>query len=309
MPKNMGGKSRKPPTGLKSGSKKLTSMKPIAGKTSAKKNPGTSAGKAGKNARGTKGALPLPSGDGGYVTVPIRIGGNPLPATRRVEVKRGIDGNLEPMGLDLPAPRLMRRLLDSILGGKSTPSTPEDEEQEVEPIYAHFYLSEADGLKAVTVAKAFIDYLSYLGYGEVKILEAKQGSLWTRIVAFWNGEDGERAREIGGQKLTEGYQYAEQWAKDAFVNTPMADVTAKNANSVAMLLDSIKDQDDAILHVGNLLVLKVAGKVVVKDLSVPEMAALQKHSGILQDPKTALETLALVVSGGGMAEQTSITSP
>lgn len=178
--------------------------------------------------------------------------------------------------------------------------------QKIEPVYAHFYLQEADGLKALTVTKAMIDYLSDLGYGAVKILEAEQGSLWASIVAYWNGEGGDQARQFGKQKAKEGYQYAEQWAKDATVNKQMAEVTSTNASSIAALLESVADQDEAILHVGNLLVVKNNGKVIAKDLTVPEMMALQKHSGILKDPATVIQMLALVVAGGSVPERSQI---
>lgn len=182
--------------------------------------------------------------------------------------------------------------------GKATP--PTQQPQKVEPLYAHFYLGDTDALQAMTTTKALIDYLADLGYGEVKILEAEQGSLWARFKAWWNSEGGEQAREVSKQKSGEAYQYAEQWAKDAFVNKQMAEVTASNASSIAALIESVADQDDAILHVGNLLVIKQNGKVMAKQLSVPEMYALQTHSGILKDPAKAIETLALVVAGGGM---------
>jgi hypothetical protein len=80
----------------------------------------------------------------------------------------------------------------------------------------------------------------------------------------------------------------------------MAEVTASNASSIAALIESVADQDDAILHVGNLLVIKQNGKVMAKQLTVLEMYALQTHGGILKDPAKAVETLALVVAGGGL---------
>ena len=178
--------------------------------------------------------------------------------------------------------------------------------QKVEPVYAHFYLNEADGLKALTVTKALIDYLSYLGYGSVKILEAEQGSLWAKFIAWWNSDGGDQARQIGKKKAKEGYQYAEQWAKDSTVNKQMADVTATNVSSIAALLESVADQDDAVLHVGNLLIIKHNGKVIAKDLSVPEMVALQRYSGILKDPGTVIQMLALVVAGGSVPETSQI---
>jgi hypothetical protein len=180
--------------------------------------------------------------------------------------------------------------------------------QKIEPIYAHFYLKEADGLKALTATKAMIDYLSELGFGIVKILEAEQGSVWAKFIAWWNSEGGEQAREVGKKKAKEGYRYAEQWAKDTTVNKQMADVTAANASSIAALLEAVADQDEAVLHVGNLLVIKNNGKVIAKDLSVPEMVALQKHSGILKDPANAIQMLALVVAGGAASAPSAIES-
>lgn len=177
---------------------------------------------------------------------------------------------------------------------------PKPQQQNVEPIYAHFYLEKTTGLGAVASTKAVIDYLSDLGYGEVKILEVDDGSLWTRFKAWWTGEGGEQARKVSKQKAGEAYRYAEEWAADALVNKQRAEVAAINASSIATILDSISDQNDAIMHLDNFLVIKFHGQLVVKHLSVPEVNALKTHSGILKNPAQAIDLLALIVAGGSI---------
>lgn len=92
--------------------------------------------------------------------------------------------------------------------------------------------------------------------------------------------------------------------KDATVNEQRAEVTAINARSIAGLIDSIRDEDEAAIRLDEMLILRYLGsdgrrRTMVHKLSVPEMQILEKHRAMLDNPASAIQNLALLMYGDG----------
>lgn len=182
------------------------------------------------------------------------------------------------------------------------------------PGSAHVYLSGNDGLQALKATKEVINYFDWLGYSSVRLLETERGSWWIRFKAYWSGEESQQVRAASKEKANEAYQYAEQWAKDAFVNRQQAEVAAVNVGNIVHLMATIDAEEEAVYHLENLLIIKYMepggrARKIVRQLNKLEQRALESNSGILREPKNTIADLALLVSGGSPLSAPEPASP
>jgi hypothetical protein len=82
---------------------------------------------------------------------------------------------------------------------------------------------------------------------------------------------------------------------------PQSQVDSNNANAIATLLETIKDQNEAVLLVGSLLIIKYCepsgnSKVFTKVLSQEEIIFLEMNQNLIQEPKEILNSLTKVSS-------------
>jgi hypothetical protein len=168
-----------------------------------------------------------------------------------------------------------------------------------EPITVRVYLDTDDAVKTVKVIKAVDDVLASAGYGKLKIENVEAGSVRLRIKAWLDGEDGQKAQQVGKQKLGEAAGYMEQWAKDATVNKQRAEISAINAQTAQALIESVKDIDNIALQMDEWLIVKYVdasgtSNASVRKLTVTELQLVERSPGLLNEPAKVLENLSML---------------
>lgn len=167
------------------------------------------------------------------------------------------------------------------------------------PVTVRVYLDTDDAFTTVKVIKAINDVLESAGYGKTKIENVEKGSIRLRIKAWLDGEDGQKAQQVGKQKLGEAAGYMEQWAKDATVNKQRAEISAINAQTAQALIESVKDIDNIALQMDEWLIVKymdASGKsnASVRKLTVVELQLIERSPGLLNEPAKVLENLSML---------------
>jgi hypothetical protein len=167
------------------------------------------------------------------------------------------------------------------------------------PITVRVYLDTDDAVKTVKVIKAVDDVLATAGYGKIKIENVEKGSVRLRIKAWLDGEDGQKAQQVGKQKLGEAAGYMEQWAKDATVNMQRAEISAINAQTAQALIESVKDIDNIALQMDEWLIVKYVdasgeSNASVRKLTVVELQLIERSPGLLNEPAKVLENLSML---------------
>lgn len=90
------------------------------------------------------------------------------------------------------------------------------------------------------------------------------------------------------------------------LDMPQSEVDLNQAEAVSRLLASLDSESDALIQVGSVFLVKVEGKVIVRNLTQIELSYFNRHPALFQDPAKALEILQLgwreeppsVASGG-----------
>ena len=167
------------------------------------------------------------------------------------------------------------------------------------PVTVRVYLDTDDAVTTVKVIQALNNVLASAGYGKTKIENVEKGSVRLRIKAWLDGEDGQKAQQVGKQKLGEAAGYMEQWAKDATVNKQRAEISAINAQTAQALIESVKDIDNIALQMDEWLIVKymdASGKsnASVRKLTVTELQLIERSPGLLNEPAKVLENLSML---------------
>ncbi|MDQ1053125.1 hypothetical protein QE394_001053 [Arthrobacter sp. SORGH_AS 212] len=188
-------------------------------------------------------------------------------------------------------PGVARSLIHKALKGKAPRPAP--------PVTVRVYLDTDDAVTSVKVIKAITDVLASAGYGKSKIENVEKGSVRLRIKAWLDGEDGQKAQQVGKQKLGEAAGYMEQWAKDATVNKQRAEISAINAQTAQALIESVKDIGNIALQMDEWLIVKymdASGKsnASVRKLTVVELQLIERSPGLLNEPAKVLENLSML---------------
>jgi hypothetical protein len=83
----------------------------------------------------------------------------------------------------------------------------------------------------------------------------------------------------------------EQAVELQYLGKVRAEIDQAKAHAVAALLQAISAQDNAVVRVGSLIVIKAEGNLAVWTVSELEAADMERHSALLRDPVSALEYL------------------
>jgi hypothetical protein len=154
-----------------------------------------------------------------------------------------------------------------------------------QPTTAMIYLAEdADttGVEAATekVIRAY-------GLAVAERLPVVRGSWFRRLrltMRAWAGSEDAKA-------LLADLEYA---ARVRIVLEPAAAVDEKKGNAVAALITSLQGQETAVVMIGSIMVLKMNGVLVVRDLTPHELAYMARNPGLIRDPETLLAELESV---------------
>ncbi len=139
--------------------------------------------------------------------------------------------------------------------------------------------------QVVTVAKAIRALLSDLSYDVFFEGSGEWGSWFGRIYA--------RSK----------HAFTSEQAKDALVRAeralemqalllPQAQIDATQAGAAANLIAALSNTPNAIVQIGSVLVIKVEGTPIVRNLTQTELSYLEHNRQLYKSPKAALDELA-----------------
>jgi hypothetical protein len=75
------------------------------------------------------------------------------------------------------------------------------------------------------------------------------------------------------------------------LDRPQSEVDVNQADAVARLLCALEPESDALIQIGSIFLIKVASKVIVRNLTQTELAYFNQHPALFQDPDKALQHL------------------
>ncbi|MEZ0108595.1 cold shock CspA family protein [Catenulispora sp. EB89] len=117
------------------------------------------------------------------------------------------------------------------------------------------------------------------------------------IIGSWLRLKLARSKEmITSREVKDRLRRAERALELGLLDKPQADVNAIQAEAVAKTLESIKDQTEALIQVGSLLIIKRRGVPIVRNLTFDEMLYLQRNP-LLVRPETIIEMLQTYQDG------------
>lgn len=173
----------------------------------------------------------------------------------------GVSGHLRDPA-DLPVPGIVRY---------------HDDGEDVLPV--SIYLDSARNASAVE--HAVLDVLYTFGLTIEDAAPPVVGS-WFRSM---------RARPDAGRDVADVLNRIERSIEMQALHKPQAEIDAAQADAVAKLITALGADPNAFVQIGSVLLVKVDGVVVVRNLTQRELVFLQRNSGLLVSPKAILEAL------------------
>lgn len=108
----------------------------------------------------------------------------------------------------------------------------------------------------------------------------------------WLQRSWARIREVAGSEpMRERLAKLERAIELEQLGKRQAEIDKAKAESVAALHGVIKEQENAVVRMGSIIMIKTAGDLVVWTIGPMEASALDEHSELLQDPVAALKFL------------------
>lgn len=129
-----------------------------------------------------------------------------------------------------------------------------------------------------------------------------EGSIWQAFVsAVKRQADGERLDQAG-DALTAGL-------KARLYNEPMSQITKAQGEAIANLLNTLQNTQNALLAFSNILIVKIDGVPLVRELTPEQVEHLQKNPRLYSEPRLALTVLDVATGepvGDGSGEPGSV---
>jgi excisionase family DNA binding protein len=75
------------------------------------------------------------------------------------------------------------------------------------------------------------------------------------------------------------------------LDRPQSEVDLNQADAVARLLGALDPENDALMQIGSLVLIKVESKVFVRTLAQTELVYFNRNPALFQDPANALQVL------------------
>ena len=75
------------------------------------------------------------------------------------------------------------------------------------------------------------------------------------------------------------------------MDRPQSEVDLNQADAVARLLGVLDPENDALMQIGSLVLIKVESKVFVRTLTQTELVYFNRNPALFQDPANALQVL------------------
>ncbi|KAA9379649.1 hypothetical protein F5972_08325 [Microbispora cellulosiformans] len=166
-----------------------------------------------------------------------------------------------------------------------------DDAEQLSPIV--LYVSNDDAYN--DVREALDDAMEAFGLAPVRSSPPIRGSVWQVITAAFKRQVEPDRLDQAGDAFTAG-------AKARWYGEPQSQITKAQGEAVANLLDKLQSTPDALIMISNILIVKVDGVPVVRELTPEQVQVLQENPSLFTDPRLALsrlQPLRAEVSGRG----------
>jgi hypothetical protein len=147
---------------------------------------------------------------------------------------------------------------------------------------------DVDDSDAAVAEEAFMAFAALLGVQKIEAIETRRGSIFRRFLAFFQNDKTK-------QEIESFYKDGKAALRAQQLNKPRSEATEKLAVAASTLLASLEGFDNAILRLGELVVVKQTHNgitnVGIETIS-PELASkLEADPELLRDPRRLLSML------------------
>ncbi|MEV4186008.1 hypothetical protein AB0J28_31745 [Streptosporangium canum] len=111
-----------------------------------------------------------------------------------------------------------------------------------------------------------------------------RGSIWQAFLTALKRQTAEDRLEQGGDAFTAG-------AKARWYGEPQSQITKAQGEAIAALLTTLENTQNALLAFSNILIVKIDGVPLVRELTPEQVDHLQKNPRLYTDPRLALGVL------------------
>jgi hypothetical protein len=174
---------------------------------------------------------------------------------------------------------------EALVGGEVHPLEPLDAPSSP-PIHhavpVTVYLSDGDAHR--DVQNAMSDLLSQFGLEVVTALPSLEGS-WYRafVTRLRNAETSD--------ELADRLQRVERGIELHLLHKKQAEIDSLQGEAVAKLLTALESTPSALIQIGSVLLVKVDGIPVVRNLTQQELTYLERNPSLLRNPAAILDAL------------------
>ncbi|WP_214106409.1 hypothetical protein [Acrocarpospora catenulata] len=155
-------------------------------------------------------------------------------------------------------------------------------ESGIVPVPVVLYLD--DETPAEQVREALAAVLDTLNQEIILVGHPIKGSIWQAFIAAVR-------RQATPERLDSTAHAARAGMQARLYGEPQSQITKATSEAVASLLDTLKDNSNALIAIGDILIVKVDGVPLVRQLTPEQVDHLQKNPRLYTDPRLALSIL------------------
>jgi len=203
----------------------------------------------------------------------------PRPSTRQLEVEaqRRLNAYL----------RARQRAMESGDTGPDAPAPPAPSTPMRRPVAVTVYVSEEE--RYPEIRQALGAMLDENGFEIVDSLPPVRGSIFQTLIA--------RTKDVlTSSGLVTRARKVERGVELHLLHKQQAEIDAMQGDAVAKLLTALASTQNALIQIGSVLVVKVVGVPVVRNLTQQELIHLERNPTLLRQPEEILEALQRVVA-------------
>ncbi|WIV53555.1 hypothetical protein [Amycolatopsis nalaikhensis] len=151
------------------------------------------------------------------------------------------------------------------------------------PIPVRIWLEDESG--SAGVQEAVKNLLDAHGFAVVRAFPAQQGS-WRRSLVF-------RLRRAGSsEEMRRRLEKIERGVELQLLTKNQAQVDQAQGDAVAKLLVALQASSTALVQIGSVLIVKIDGVPLVRNLTQAEIAMLDRDPSLLDNPRSVLNALS-----------------
>lgn len=181
---------------------------------------------------------------------------------------------------------------------KPSPAPKQQARRKPKPIKVMVYLETEDAVVTLQTIQHLQKMLSKSGYAENQIIEVERGSVWVKMMAWWNEDDVSPSTQAAKDKVGEYASIGEEVAKDVLLNERRSKISRENAETFSLYMEQLKDLDNGAIAADGWLIIKSTDgqgrtSMITQRLSLEHQRIVEKNPNMLRDPARILENLGL----------------